>query len=242
MDNLPPLPQPQLPAHTYESKSIDQIIGALFDFTKNYQSPAKDSKVDGRNYKYLSLNGLLDHIRLPLLEVGLLIKQDLAGATIVTSLYHASGQYMKSVFHIPALTDKRLGNDAQNLGAAITYARRYAINAVLGISTEEDPDGNKNNQNKHKQQPTQRPQSTPPTAIEQPREKQLVRLKLELRDLARLDSSAAAEIEQQIEGEKKAGRFSADRCSNCIDYVKNKRLELEKAAAPEVNNPNYVPF
>jgi excinuclease UvrABC ATPase subunit len=33
-------------------------------------------------------------------------------------------------------------NDPQGQGSAITYMRRYALSAILGIATEEDDDGN----------------------------------------------------------------------------------------------------
>lgn len=59
------------------------------------------------------------------------------GAVEFTSkLLHASGQWMATTFAIPM--QKR---DAQGLGSALTYARRYALSAWLGIAQEDD-DGN----------------------------------------------------------------------------------------------------
>ena len=39
-------------------------------------------------------------------------------------------------------------NDSQAMGSAITYARRYAIGAILNLSIEPDDDGNKSTQAK----------------------------------------------------------------------------------------------
>ena len=57
-----------------------------------------------------------------------------------TRLIHAeSGQWISSVAIIPLPK-----NDPQGMGSAITYARRYALTAMLGIITEEDDDGEEN--------------------------------------------------------------------------------------------------
>jgi hypothetical protein len=49
---------------------------------------------------------------------------------------HTSGQWISSVFSMPVSK-----HDAQAVGSAITYARRYALAAVVGIAPEDD-DGN----------------------------------------------------------------------------------------------------
>jgi hypothetical protein len=56
---------------------------------------------------------------------------------LTTMLLHSSGESLTST--MPLLVGK---NDMQGLGGAITYGRRYALAAALGISSEEDDDGN----------------------------------------------------------------------------------------------------
>ena len=52
-----------------------------------------------------------------------------------TILIHDSGQSIQQEFTLPLQK-----NDPQGGGAAITYARRYAISAALGLVSEEDTD------------------------------------------------------------------------------------------------------
>src|SRR5699024_11239713 len=58
--------------------------------------------------------------------------------TISTTLVNESSEYME----FPKLSLKMDKVTAQGAGSAITYARRYAISAILGISSEDDDDGN----------------------------------------------------------------------------------------------------
>lgn len=58
--------------------------------------------------------------------------------TLCTRLAHSSGQWMRG--HIP-LISKNGSNAMQDLGSAITYARRYGLCAAVGLAQEDD-DGN----------------------------------------------------------------------------------------------------
>jgi hypothetical protein len=60
-----------------------------------------------------------------------------AGFYLVTRLMHESGEMIESRFPLPDNTDK-----PQQMGSAITYARRYMMAAICGITAEEDDDGN----------------------------------------------------------------------------------------------------
>lgn len=55
---------------------------------------------------------------------------------LTTMLLHASGQWMKSTMTVIAAKP-----DSQSIGSAITYGRRYALAAMVGIAQEDD-DGN----------------------------------------------------------------------------------------------------
>ena len=60
-----------------------------------------------------------------------------AGQDILTTwVGHSSGQYIcdETILHLAK-------PDPQSQGSAITYAKRYALQAALGISTEDDDDG-----------------------------------------------------------------------------------------------------
>src|SRR5690625_3571571 len=58
---------------------------------------------------------------------------------MTTSIIHSSGAKLD----FPPMIFKAGGNTPQNIGSAITYARRYSIASILGIAgKEEDDDGN----------------------------------------------------------------------------------------------------
>jgi len=52
-----------------------------------------------------------------------------------TRLIHSSGQWIGAAYALPNLAD------SQDMGSAITYARRYSLCAILGIAGEDDEDG-----------------------------------------------------------------------------------------------------
>jgi len=58
---------------------------------------------------------------------------------MTTILMHAdSGEFLEGTFK---MTPSK--NDPQGQGSVITYQRRYALGAVLGLNIDEDDDGNK---------------------------------------------------------------------------------------------------
>ena len=104
-----------------------------------------DGQIGSRSYRYLTLDKLIAETRPILQKHGLSIIQwpatikrtdDAFVPELITDLVHVSGEQMRESMPL-YLTDKTM----QGLGAAITYARRYAWQSVLGIAAEEDTDG-----------------------------------------------------------------------------------------------------
>jgi hypothetical protein len=60
------------------------------------------------------------------------------GVAVRTMLLHTSGQWIASRYVMP-IGDKLT---PQAIGSAITYARRYALSAIVGIAPDDDDDGN----------------------------------------------------------------------------------------------------
>jgi hypothetical protein len=58
-------------------------------------------------------------------------------ATVETMLTHSSGQWVSSELSIPSAK-----NDAQSIGVALTYARRYGWSAICGLAQEDNDGGN----------------------------------------------------------------------------------------------------
>lgn len=121
------------------SESIKEIGKALGLFHTNV---AKIPKTDSNPFfksKYAALPSILDAIQVPLEESNLVFTQMPDGEFLTTLLIHfESGEFIESSYKMnPVKTDP------QSIGSAITYARRYALGAILGLNIDEDDDGNK---------------------------------------------------------------------------------------------------
>jgi hypothetical protein len=104
-----------------------------------------DGQIGQRSYRYLTLDKLIEATKPILQKHGLTMIQwpglkergeDGAMPTLLTELRHVSGETTMHTMPL-YLSEKTM----QGLGAAITYARRYAWQSVLGIAAEEDTDG-----------------------------------------------------------------------------------------------------
>jgi hypothetical protein len=131
------------PAHLeYEtSPEIDKIAKAFVAFRSTCPNVDKDR--DGYNYKYATLGNIIGITREHLKKNNLAVMQfPIAGNKaigVITTLLHESGQFIRARFLMPIPTLSGT-NVTQDAGAAITYARRYALAAVLSIASDEDTD------------------------------------------------------------------------------------------------------
>ena len=94
----------------------------------------------GREYRYADLATILAIVRPVLGAHGLALTQrtQIRGEAIVllTELRHASGEVLDSEYPVAAIGIKH-----QDMGGALTYARRYALCGLVGIAADEDDDG-----------------------------------------------------------------------------------------------------
>jgi len=116
---------------------MENISKALVKFQGMIPDIPKDKKVQFKNvkYSYAELSTILKAIRKPLKECGLGFNQDIAGAQMITTIFHESGESIST--HTPML---EAHGKMQDIGSVQTYARRYGIQNALGIATEEDTD------------------------------------------------------------------------------------------------------
>jgi hypothetical protein len=125
-----------------KSESIRNIAKALAGFQADVKNPANTADNPFYKSKYAPLSDVLNIVRPLLTKHGLSVFQSPSGdgqnVTVTTVIMHESGEWIES----DPLTLKADKATAQGAGSAITYARRYAISAVLGISSEDDDDGN----------------------------------------------------------------------------------------------------
>jgi hypothetical protein len=121
-----------------KSATIGEIAKALSTFHIKVDKIKKDSTNPFFKSKYASLSNILDVIDIPLTESGLSFAQfptDENGLT--TILMHESGEYLESNYKMNPVK-----NDPQGVGSCITYQRRYALSAILGLNIDDDDDGN----------------------------------------------------------------------------------------------------
>lgn len=123
------------------SENINDIATALSKAQGDIRPAVKDSSNPFFKTKYADLSSYNDSIKEPLSRNGIAVIQDVktneVGVCVSTRLIHASGQWIEfSEICVPAAK-----KDAQSLGAAITYARRYSLCCALCLAAEDD-DGN----------------------------------------------------------------------------------------------------
>lgn len=123
------------------SDNINELATALAKAQGEITAAMQDKVNPHFKSSYASLNSVWDACRVPLSKNGLSIIQTMQSQddalTLVTTLAHCSGQYIKSF--LPIATTKAT---PQALGSAITYMRRYSLAAIVGVAPDEDDDAN----------------------------------------------------------------------------------------------------
>lgn len=118
------------------SESLSKAKAAFGPILKN-----KTVKTKSFSYDYADLSSIEDTIKIPMMENGLVIMQPMimvgAQRVLVTILSHVSGQWIKGEIPLSSNTI-----EMQTMGKEITYLRRYSLCSILGITPEDDTDGN----------------------------------------------------------------------------------------------------
>lgn len=124
------------------SETITEICKALVGFHSEVGRISKDGTNPHLKNRYATIDQIIEEIRPILATHGLFIMQmptntEAGEIRMTTRIYHTSGQWMES----PTLTLKPQKQDAQGIGSAVTYARRYSLTSFLSLNTGEDDDG-----------------------------------------------------------------------------------------------------
>jgi hypothetical protein len=120
------------------------LAGALLKLQDQAPTLTKDAtgQIQSRNYKYTPLDTIVEKIGPLLVDNGLVWTTRPSGTaeapTLVYELIH-----VESNDAIAGEMPLMIGENptSQALGSAITYARRYALTAVLNLVADEDDDG-----------------------------------------------------------------------------------------------------
>lgn len=144
-----------------------ETLGALFAALSAFQGEVANVQKDGKNphlrNRYTTLDALQEATRPIMARHGLAITQcvstDGDRVAVRTMLGHASGEWVASTCAAEVREEKGL-KIAQVMGSIVSYLRRYAWQAALGVSsTDEDDDGSSGPRER-------RAPTTPPTLEE----------------------------------------------------------------------------
>jgi hypothetical protein len=122
-----------------QSENTADLATALAKAQGQMENAEKDKENPHFKSKYASLAAVLDAIRKPFAENGLSHTQVMecreGGLVLVTTLRHG-GQWIASEYPLP------MSVRPQEFGSALTYARRYSLSAIAGVTADEDDDAN----------------------------------------------------------------------------------------------------
>ena len=124
-----------------KSENIGQLAAALAKAQRVMGGASKDASNPFFKSHYSTLASVIDAIREPLTSNGLSFVQltqpsEKNEVVIETVLMHESGEWISAITSLPVAKA-----DAQGYGSAITYGKRYGIQALTGCPSEDD-DGN----------------------------------------------------------------------------------------------------
>ena len=124
-----------------QSDSIANLTLALSIVQGKMTHAIKDSANPFFKSKYADLESVWDACRSLLSENGLAVMQFPGeyfdgSMRLTTIISHKSGEFMSQEMSVPVTKP-----DAQGAGSALTYMRRYALAAVVGV-VQADDDGN----------------------------------------------------------------------------------------------------
>ena len=125
------------------SEALEKLSPALVKALAELKNPPRTANNPFFKSLYAPLDATLNLTRGVLAENGLAMLQSTESGSdghpaVVTRIVHESGEWIES----SPLIMKPVKEEPQGYGSALTYARRYSLQAMLGITGEADDDGN----------------------------------------------------------------------------------------------------
>lgn len=120
-----------------KSEQINELASALAKAQAEFKGAKADSTNPFFKSKYADLQSVWEAVRTPLTSNGLSViqitEESEKGTLLQTILVHSSGQYISSSLYLRTKDDS-----PQALGSALSYTRRYALAALLGVYQTDD--------------------------------------------------------------------------------------------------------
>lgn len=144
---------------------MKEIAAALVKAQKAFGPALKTSTNPAFRSKYAKLENCIEAVIDALNDNGIMLMQQTRacedGVIVETTFIHESGEMLSGgVLHVPAAK-----HDPQGYGSALTYARRYSLQAACGIAPEDD-DGNSATHAVQQKQAAPKPAAKAPTNVE----------------------------------------------------------------------------
>jgi len=125
-----------------KSESIGTLAAALSKAQGKYKPVVRNCTNPFFKSHYADLAAIFDATREALMTNELSVIQtneisDNGKLVVVTTLMHSSGEWISGT-----LSMKPVKEDPQGQGSCLTYIRRYAMQQILGVASEDEDDGN----------------------------------------------------------------------------------------------------
>lgn len=208
------------------SEQTNELNGALSKAQSEMKDPDKSREVKSGsyNFKYADLSDVLNAARPILSKNGLSVMQvtriDDGSVVLVTRLGHSSGQWVECEYPVSDSNAKH-----QTMGAAVTYARRYSLSSLIGLSSVEDTDS-QGTQGAH--------QGEAYTRLSSQRAKELINFDFMIEEINSATHSKLDALEKQYT--QKLGFLPGSWVSSFVDKIEGRREELDKIDLAEIDN------
>lgn len=208
--------------YMFQSPAMDKIATALAKAQGEMNNAEKGGFNPHFKAYFSGLSDVIDAIREPLTKNGICWTQlpyvDPRGDLFIrTRLIHSSGQYLEGV--VPILYAQKT---PQAMGSAITYAKRYGLQAICGIaSKDEDDDG----EHAMGSAPDKKPPLKKPPVKNTPRDSERV---TEVKAVAEAHKWTGAQVKEVLLAECDGitiDKLSQDQYSRLIHLMKRMNFE-----------------
>lgn len=138
------------PLASGRSPKVSKLVAALAKAQGEIKEIAKNKKVtvtprtggSSYDFRYATLSSIIDAIREPLSKNGIVYTQTLE-FDIKNNIHYLTTALLHDEEYISSISPLLLRDMSnQQFGSALTYMKRYALAAILGIAPDDDDDGN----------------------------------------------------------------------------------------------------
>lgn len=119
------------------SETTQAIFSAIIALQSEMSaiSRSKEVKAGKFSFRYAPLDSIMDAIKPLFNKNGLAVIQGIDETTLTTRLVHSSGEWVESATFL-----NRDHANMQGFGGEVTYKRRYALSALIGLVSDDDND------------------------------------------------------------------------------------------------------